>query len=316
MSSNRLDPRVLLRSMASGGGPVGALRALARYRRRVLVAAVLVFAATAAMVLSLFAVVFVSSPATVPVVIAGSVISEAAELFGGGGRNTMSGRELAEAAAGTEITCRPVPVESVAAGPLSEDPQLGPMPAAAMEPIAVAADGSVDRADAAALIDPVLPGTSSLTAHVWFLYRLGGLGDWDQFVAAYRANGFRDSDESPDAPLSQVQALNSAGVDMERYRLTAAALTAAGQYTGRLRDPYPGYRELVITELATRCFDDSKIENTAPVDVVRWCQRRGSAAPGAVPQPRGRSPLWSCPASTRRFGRRRSGTGLRCGSDP
>ena len=105
----------------------------------------------------------------------------------------------------------------------------------------------------------VIRGTSALTAHVWFLYRLAGLGDWGTFIAAYNAAGLSGSDESPDAPLRQVQMLNTAGVDIEPYRLTAAALSVAAQTTGRVTDPYPVFREVTSTELLGSCSDDPEL---------------------------------------------------------
>ena len=117
------------------------------------------------------------------------------------------------------------------------------------QPIPLGNGGSISREDAALLLAPLEPGSSTLKAHVWFLYRLAGLGGWDRFTAAYAAAGLRGDEDSANAPLRQVQTLNTVVSDMERYRLTAAALAAAGEQTGRFTDPYPRYREMVATEL-------------------------------------------------------------------
>lgn len=214
----------------------------------------------------LFAMAMAAITATGPVSIAGKLLPDAADLFGSG--EDLSGEQLAAAGRDGSITCRVratvsnsdtaapdiAPIEAVQV----PDSQTAPKPStapAAVEPIPIKEDGSVSKDDARTLIDPVLPGTSALQANVWFMYRAAGLGDWDTFTAAYRSAELRDDDQSPDAPLQQVQRLNSRGVDMEPYRLIAAALTSAGQVTGRLKDPYPGFRDLIVTELVSGCLD-------------------------------------------------------------
>lgn len=193
------------------------------------------------------------------------------------------------------MTCHPVApaatatTTAIAAAPSPAEPAEAPpsqsTPPTALAPIVVGADGSLDRDSAAALIDPVRPGTSTLRAHVWFLYRLAGLGDWNTFIAAYRDAGLHDDDSDAGAPLRQVQALNTVGADMERYRLTAAALAAAGEYTGRLSDPYPDYRDLVATELVSSCLGDSTdvgVRMTLPPPSITPAAPVTSPAPGTV----------------------------------
>ncbi|CPW66997.1 Uncharacterised protein [Mycobacteroides abscessus subsp. bolletii] len=214
-----------------------------------------------------FAMTLAAITATGPVSIAGKLVPDAADVFGTGGE--MEGGDLAAVGREGDILCRNGATPSSSTAGAFESAAIGPVadssaatttstPPNAIEPIPVNADGSISKADAQRLVDPVLPGTSALQADVWFMYRLAGLGDWDTFTAAYRAAGLREDDESPDAPLQQVQLLNSRGVDMEPYRLTAAALTSAGEVTGRLEDPYSGFRDLIVTELVSGCFDDDQ----------------------------------------------------------
>ncbi|SIM25418.1 Uncharacterised protein [Mycobacteroides abscessus subsp. abscessus] len=214
-----------------------------------------------------FAMAMAAITATGPVSIAGKLIPDAANLFGTG--EDVSGEQLAAAGRDGSITCHMrATVANSGTAPLDSAPteaeqvadsQTAPKPSpspAAVEPIPIKEDGSVTKDDARTLVDPVLPGTSALQANVWFMYRAAGLGDWDTFTAAYRSAELRDDDQSPDAPLQQVQRLNSRGVDMEPYRLIAAALTSAGEVTGWLKDPYPGFRDLIVTELVSGCLDD------------------------------------------------------------
>lgn len=225
-----------------------------------LAAGVLVLAAamTLATVADLAVTVF-TAPAAAPVAVAAAVLGPAAEVFGDGGGGAISADQLAAAADQGDVTCDLAPAEDPATaapdpGVSGEDPDERP------QPIALGRGGSISREDVARLVGPLPPGTSTLTAHVWFLYRLAGLGSWDRFAAAYTAAGLRPDEDSPNAPLRQVQALNSAVSDMERYRLTAAALAAAGELTGRLTDPYPRYRELVSVELVSSCMTGTGAE--------------------------------------------------------
>ncbi len=234
------------------------------YRRvlKLLGALLSLAAVTAAAVIAL---AVASTPVAAPVAIAAKLLPDVADLFGAGDNSgaEMSVQQFSAAGSDAAITCRTrvTPTSSLTAAAEQTGEVLAlnaaaPNSAPVAKPISINHDGSINRLDARALIDPVLPGTSALTANVWFLYRLAGLGDWDTFVAAYKLAGLHDDDEGSNAPLMQVQALNASGVDMEQYRLTAAALTAAGQFTGRLKDPYPGYRELVAMELVSGCLDD------------------------------------------------------------
>lgn len=219
-----------------------------------------------------FAMAMAAITATGPVSIAGKLAPDAADLFGTGSDSSgsgLTGDQLASAGRDGGITCHiratvstsaaavpmVMPIEPAVAAdsPNEVTPSVSPDP---VQPIPIKEDGSISNEDARRLIEPVLPGTSSLQADVWFLYRMGGLGDWNTFTAAYRSTQLRDDDPSPNAPLQQVQLLNSRGVDMEPYRLVAAALTSAGQVTGRLKDPYPGFRDLIVTELVSGCLDD------------------------------------------------------------
>ncbi|MEN4460974.1 hypothetical protein ABFV47_07360 [Mycolicibacterium fortuitum] len=259
--------RALARRALDTRQPLNALRdAYLRYRRLALLAVGLGTVVGAVMG-GLVLVAVVSSPAAAPVAISGVVLSKVADLFGPGGSDMLSGAELADSGADSKIKCLPIPPMRLAMqdvtlpppdpveGEMTQTPDTDPM----LEPLPIGEDGSLERADAETLIDPIPPGTSTLVAHVWFLYRLAGLGDWQTFVAAYHSADLHEDDESAVAPLQQVQALNTAGVDLGRYRLTAASLAAAGQYTGRLKDPYPGYRELVAIELAATCLGDDDV---------------------------------------------------------
>ena len=138
------------------------------------------------------------------------------------------------------------------------------------QPIPLGNGGSISREDAALLLAPLEPGSSTLKAHVWFLYRLAGLGDWDRFTTAYAATGLHADEDSPNAPLRQVQALNTVVSDMERYRLTAAALAAAGEQTGRFSDPYRRYREMVAIELMSSCGKEVEAAGFAPLTLRAW----------------------------------------------
>lgn len=243
--------------------------------KRVLLTLTAVVAVTVIAFGSLIVIAMASSPAAVPVAIAGKVLSGVTDLFGDGdddSADTLSPKELAEAGASGAPECRiaRVPAGSQAAAPtttrapgsaVATTTASGSRPVSA---IAVATDGSVSRSDARALIEPVLPGTSALTAHVWFMYRLAGLGDWAAFTAAYERAGLDDGDKDPEAPFKQVQALNPAGVDLSPYRVTAAALTSAAESTGRVKDPYPDYRAVVGKELVAGCIDDPGVSSIRP----------------------------------------------------
>ncbi|BBX87906.1 hypothetical protein [Mycolicibacterium aubagnense] len=267
MSRPKFNPRALLR----GRHPAAVLAAIARRRRQLvwLLATLGALSAVACGVLAVCSLLLVVlSPAAAPVAIAGKVLSNVADLFGDGqGEDSISGRQLPAAGDGGSESCRPLPPPGLAvssgelsSAPPSADPPT-PSPATGIAAITVGADGSLDRTDAAALIAPIPLRTSALRAHVWFLYRMSGLGDWDRFTAAYRDARLSDDDKRSDAPLQQVQALNTVGADIERYRLTAAALVTAGERTGLLSDPYPDYQQLVATELVSSCFDNSSAED-------------------------------------------------------
>lgn len=258
----------------SSNFPVRGLAAHVRTYRRAATVAAIVLAAVAALCGALAMVTAVTAPATVPVAISGTVLSKSAELFGAGdGDKHLAGVDIYEAGKGARITCEPVPATSTltpaapgAPAVLDDEADKEDLTESEAESdqsaspaIEIGTDGSVNRDDAKKLVNPVPPGTSALTAHVWFLYRLSGLGDWDAFIAAYHDKGLRGDDESEDAPLAQVQALNISGAQMERYRLTAASLALSGLYTGRFADPYPEYRELLSTELLSTCFADSEV---------------------------------------------------------
>lgn len=222
-------------------------------------------AALAAMVLVgavTVGIVMLTAPAAAPVAVAAAVLGPAAEVFGDGEGGQVSGPRLAEIAGDGTVTCDRAPRPDTTSTSGADSPTAADQPdptaadtsAGGIGPIPLGPGGSISREDAARLVDPLPPHTSTLRAHVWFLYRLAGLGDWDQFTAAYSAAGFHGDEDSPDAPLRQVQALNRGGADVGRYRLTAAALAAAGEQTGRLADPYPRYRELVTVELMSSCM--------------------------------------------------------------
>lgn len=211
-------------------------------------AAVLV---TLAIIAGVTAVTVLTVPAAAPVAVVGTVLGSVTALFDADNSDggEMSAAQLAAAGDGDAVSCQLVtaPEDHLDEPPAGEDHGSG------LAPIVIGGDGSLDRADAAALLEPLAPGTSTLVAHVWFLYRLAGIGDWDTFVEAYHAAELQPDDESADAPWRQVQTLNTVGARVDRYRLTAASLAAAGQYTGRFHDPYPAYRKLVGLELAATC---------------------------------------------------------------
>jgi hypothetical protein len=211
MSSAWINPHTIRRIAHAALSPGKELPGLARRHRRVLIllAASLLTVAVATAALAGMAVV--SVPATVPAVIAGTVLSNTADLFGTGvGSAAMSGTELADAGRASQISCRPVP-PSIGASPTpSPAPDADTDAIAALGPMRIESCGSLSRADTSVLIDPVPPKTSALIAHVWFLYRLAGMGDWESFIAAYHAAGLRSDDKSADTPLAQVQALNTA----------------------------------------------------------------------------------------------------------
>ena len=221
----------------------------------------------------------VTAPVTVPASVAATVLDEAAAVFGIDGESSHAAAELAAASADDPVQCTrtatlssavaapsPSPVPVGAVGPTAETTDV---PAPAISPIPVAPGGRIDTASAHLLVDPVLPGTSALTANVWFLYRLAGLGDWAMFTAAYTAAGLSGDDLSADAVLVQAQTLNATGAPLESYRLTAASLTLAGVLTGRLMEPYPDFRGVLAVELVSGCVadtdaDDARVALPAP----------------------------------------------------
>lgn len=281
------------------------LRLATRKRlRRAAAAAVGMFCLLAGAVLL---VAVLTAPAAAPVIAASAVLGSVAEVFGSNG-GEMTGEELAALAEEQGVRCDAAPAAdpppasaaptTTAAAP-GVDP-VGDAPATgedtdpvAVPPIPLGGGGSISREDAQLLLEPLSPGTSSLKAHVWFLYRMAGMGDWAQFTTAYEAAGLSDSEESPDAPLGQVQQLNAAGVGVEKYRLTAAAMVSAGEQTGRFADPYPEYRELVSVELLGSCLSDgpSAERMTLPSPVTTAPPAPPSIPKTIEPLPEGLRPI-------------------------
>jgi hypothetical protein len=207
-----------------------------------------------------------SAPAAAPIIVASKVLGSAAEAFGPGD-GELTGEELAQSGEQSDLICDAAPeADTVAADTeptVTETPTVEDLTATeddspvAPDPIRIGEGGSISRDDADLLLAPLTPGASTLRAHVWFLYRLAGLGDWAAFTIAYEDAGLAVDEESDNAPLRQVQAINSTGADIERYRLTAAAMVEAGQQTGWFTDPYPEYRELVMVEVLSGCLSDA-----------------------------------------------------------
>ncbi|BBY54083.1 hypothetical protein H7J07_05595 [Mycobacterium koreense] len=265
---------------------------LMRLMRARTIAAVLaaVSAAFALLVVLVMVLVAITAPVAIPAAIVGTVISDVADLFGGGKKpDAITGADLADAGRDADITCKPVPVsalpkpaasqppapvEGEPGGDQGQDDEDVTPPATVVSPIEIHADGSLEHSDAEMLVNAVPPHTSVITAHVWFLYRMAGLGDWDGFVAAYRAAGLDEKDRADDAPLAQVQKLNTIGVDIDPYRLTAAALATAGMQTQRYEVPYEDYREILSTELMSSCLQDAGLE-----------AKRMTLPPPATPSP-------------------------------
>lgn len=230
------------------------MRLLQRWSRRrrlitLAAAAVTVVLGVAGLLVAMLAA---SAPLAVPVIVASTILGDAASVFGDGG-GSLSGDQLARAADGAGVYCDATPAQELS--PRSDTQAASA--AAGVSPIPVGTGGSVTADDTRMLLEPLDSGVSALRAHVWFLYRLAGLGDWSQFSTAYTAAGLSDREESADAPLRQVQELNTTGADIAPYRLTAAALVAAGEQTDRFTDPYPDYRQKVTVELVSGCLSDS-----------------------------------------------------------
>ena len=208
-------------------------------------------------------IVLLSSPAVVPAAVVSTVLGSDADLFNVGS-GEISGGEWAEFADDLDARCDRVassgdlPVEVPTQGAAA----IGGGDSTDVSAMTLGEGGRPSRDDVAQLLEPLPMEANSLLAHVWFLYRLAGLGDWDRFAADYAAAGLSEEEDSPDAPLRQVQELNAVGVEMEPYRLTAAALVGAGQQTGRFVDPYPRYRELVAVELLSSCHTGTDAEDS------------------------------------------------------
>ena len=203
----------------------------------------------------------VSAPATAPAAVAAAVLDQAAAVFGGGEGNAAADEMIAAAADGPVRCTQPAipapgqPIPPPAAIPANS---TAPVPATPVAPIPVDSSVGLSVTDAHLLVDPVPPGTGALTANVWFLFRMAGLGDWQTFTAAYAAAGLRGDDNRADAVLAQAQALNAVGAPIEGYRLTAAALTQAGLMAGRLADPDPEFRQVLAVELVSGCVADEE----------------------------------------------------------
>ncbi len=265
------------------------------YRR----VAVVLVAASAAVVVPLGIAVtaaIVTAPATVPAAVSAAVLDQTAAVFGGGTGNDAA-EQLAAAAVDGPVRC----TRSAARFPALPAPHdgssaavpPGPAEIAPLAPVAVDSGGGLSTADAALLVDPVPPGTSALTANVWFLYRMAGLGDWPTFTAAYAAAGLLGDAETADAVLVQAQALNTVGAPIEGYRLTAAALTQAGMMAGRLSDPTSQFRQVLAVELVSGCVTD---EDADAARVALPAPSTGSAKP--VPSvgeqiPESGHPVWT-----------------------
>ncbi len=296
-----------IRALDGFSNPLELLRRAARFRWAIIAAAALL-SLPLVVVLSVALVLVVSAPVAAPVAVAGRVLGGASEVFGKTfGGDGLTGAEIAEAGRGSGVECKlqdvpdqgtdvtataspPTPSEA----PNDADPADGRIPATAENPvpkappIAVRTDGSISRDDAKLLVDLVPVKTSALTAHVWFLYRLGGIGsDWNTFITAYRDAGLRGDDESTDAPLAQVQKLNHGDDPIDGYRLTAASLAASGLYTGRFSEPHPSYRELLTAELMSSCMDktglDDKRMALPPAAVTSSAPE--DASEGVAPEP-------------------------------
>lgn len=241
--------------------------ARAEVRRKLVRVGALVVGVFAAICAVAILIAVITAPAAAPVIVAGTVLGSAAEAFSGED-GEMTGEELAAAGADSGVICDAVPAPdpvadvtpagTVTASPESmQDPAAADAAPVAPEPIRIDEGGSISREDAELLLEPLTPGTSTLRAHVWFLYRLAGMGDWAAFTTAYENAGLSPTDEFPNSPLQQVQTINANGDPVERYRLTAAAMAEAGQKTGRFTDPYPGYEEVLVVEVLSSCLSDS-----------------------------------------------------------
>ena len=242
----------------------------------------------------------ITAPAAAPVIAASTVLGTVAEVFGDGG-GELTGDELARAGEEAGVRCDAAPAAdppatattttTPATDPTTETSTETATPTpepVAVQPIRIGEGGAISREDAQSLLDPLASGTGTLRAHVWFLYRLAGMGDWDQFATAYENAGLSATEDSPNAPLRQVQLLNATGVGIERYRLTAAAMAAAGEQTGRFTDPYPDYRQLVSVELLSSCLSDAptgEARMTAPAPAVRTTSAVPPTAAPATPDP-------------------------------
>lgn len=227
------------------------------YRR---VAAILTAAAAAVALplgMALTAAV-VTAPTAIPAAVAATVLDEVAKVFGD---DNDAVADLVAAGADDQVLCTRGPDrphapsdESDAADPAAADTAEGP------SPIPLSPGGSITESDAHLVVDPVPPGTSALTANVWFLYRLSGQGDWETFTAAYTAAELNGDDTAEDAVLVQTQMLNSTAAEVEDYRLTAAALTLAGMLSGRLSEPHPDFRGVLAVELVSGCVADAEAD--------------------------------------------------------
>lgn len=225
------------------------------YRRVAVALTVIAAAVTLPLGMALTAAI-VTAPTAIPAAVAGAVLDEAVKVFGDEDNDAVA--ELVAAGADDHALCTRTTShpgapsdEAVATAPTTSDPAVGP------SPVPVSPSGSITASDAHLVVDPVPPGTSALTANVWFLYRLSGQGDWDTFTAAYTAAGLSGDDTAEDAVLVQAQALNSTATAVEGYRLTAAALTLAGMLSGRLDEPHPDFRGVLAVELVSGCVADA-----------------------------------------------------------
>lgn len=257
------------------------------YRRTVLIVVTAVIVAIV-LIISMFYVA-ISAVVSAPMQIASSIIEPVTSFFTGDDQAAQ--KEFSQLSTGANGQCVGVPSVSASASATSWSgarpstiPTPSRPPSASGEDLVIRLDhGRVPAAAGPLLVPPVPKGTPALVAQVWFMWRMAGMGpNWETFIGRYRVAALHENQKGRGAALDQIQKLNREGVDIEKYRQPAAALTLAGIKVKRYESPGEDFVEELGVELLSGCLPNDPVASSrqsAPPPVV-------AAAPRTTTPPR------------------------------